>query len=223
MNKKPLPGEIICDEEDFIRGHGTQKINEAKKIHSTIYGSTKVINKLISVIPINNLHYQPEIGDVVVGRVTEILQKKWKIKINSDFATLNLSSITLPNLEQRKKIESDEIRMREYFDLNDVLVAEVQKVNKGRIALHTRNEKYRKLTYGILIELAPCLIKRMKSCFIESEDIEVIIGMNGSVYVGGKFKSHIVFEKVGKVINYLEECKNEMKIINYEEIVNIIE
>jgi len=38
-----------------------------------------------------------EIGDVVVGRITEVAQKRWKVDINSrQDAVLLLSSVNLP-------------------------------------------------------------------------------------------------------------------------------
>ena len=52
------------------------------------------VNKLISVTPLKT-KYQGEIGDVVVGRVTEVQQKRWKIDINARLdAALHLSSVS---------------------------------------------------------------------------------------------------------------------------------
>lgn len=54
----------------FHRGHGTYVENG--EIKSSVVGVVKQINKLISVIPMKS-KYSGEIGDVVVGRVTEIM------------------------------------------------------------------------------------------------------------------------------------------------------
>lgn len=44
--------------------------------------------------------YQGEIGDVVVGRITEVQQKRWKVDINSKLdSILLLSSVNLPGGE----------------------------------------------------------------------------------------------------------------------------
>ena len=41
--------------------------------------------------------YQGEVGDVVVGRITEVAQKRWKVDVNSkQEGILQLASIHLP-------------------------------------------------------------------------------------------------------------------------------
>lgn len=44
--------------------------------------------------------YNGEIGDVVVGRITEVQQKRWKVETNSRLdSVLLLSSVNLPGGE----------------------------------------------------------------------------------------------------------------------------
>ncbi|KCZ74453.1 hypothetical protein H311_04582, partial [Anncaliia algerae PRA109] len=212
----------ICEEGDFIRGHGTGK--KGDYIMSTVYGTGNLINKLISVQPLYNMKYTPETGDVVVGRVYGIGNKKWKIDINSKTETsLSLTSITLPGTVQRRKIEEDEMRMREYFDINDLLVAEVQKVNKSlTAALHTRSEKYKKLTNGITLCLPAMIIPRMSSPFIENDELEIILGMNGIVFLGIKHKIKENYVKVSLIYKYLSECKESLTLVDYDYILNML-
>jgi len=50
----------------------------------------------------------------------------------------------LPHAKQRRKLESDELQMRQFFEEGDLLVAEVQSFfADGTMSLHTRS-----LTYG---------------------------------------------------------------------------
>ena len=61
------------------------------------------VNKLISVTPLKT-RYNWEIGNVVVGRVVEVLQKRWKGDIKSRLdSVLLLSSVNLPGGEPRKR------------------------------------------------------------------------------------------------------------------------
>ena len=54
------------------------------------------MNQLISVKAFRT-RYTGEIGDVVVGRITELSAKKWKVDINArQDAILLLSSVNLP-------------------------------------------------------------------------------------------------------------------------------
>lgn len=85
----------------------------------------KQTDKLVSVIPLKS-RYSCKTGDIVIGRVTEIHNKKWKIDIDSsDSASLHLNAIKLPE-EQRRKTEEDEKQMRNFLKEGDLVCAEVQ-------------------------------------------------------------------------------------------------
>ena len=57
------------------------------------------------VTPIKS-KYVPQTGDIVVGRIVEIANKRWKVDINaSSYGFLNLNSAYIP--EQRKKNQED--------------------------------------------------------------------------------------------------------------------
>lgn len=68
-------------------------------IKSSVAGVMQKVNKLICVKPLRS-RYVGEIGDVVVGRVLEVQQKRWKIETNSRLdSILQLSSVNLPGGE----------------------------------------------------------------------------------------------------------------------------
>eukprot|EP00330_Aristerostoma_sp_ATCC50986_P003327 CAMPEP_0114575366 /NCGR_PEP_ID=MMETSP0125-20121206/245_1 /TAXON_ID=485358 ORGANISM="Aristerostoma sp., Strain ATCC 50986" /NCGR_SAMPLE_ID=MMETSP0125 /ASSEMBLY_ACC=CAM_ASM_000245 /LENGTH=79 /DNA_ID=CAMNT_0001763043 /DNA_START=198 /DNA_END=437 /DNA_ORIENTATION=+ len=71
--------------------------------------------------------YFGHVGDIVVGRIAEISNRRWLVDIGShSYGYLNLNSINLPSGAQRRKTEEDELNMRTYFDENDIIVAEIQ-------------------------------------------------------------------------------------------------
>ncbi|KAF9764332.1 Exosome complex component rrp4 [Nosema granulosis] len=214
-----LPGEIICEEGDFIRGHGTQI--EDNKLVSSYFGTPKTINKLVTVVPHMNFRYVPEVGDVVIGRVKEIYNKKWRIDMNCRAeVSLNLSAINLPGVAQRRKQESDEISMRSFFDINDLLVAEVQKVGKtGSASLHTRNEKYKKLGKGILVTMPAALVPHLKSRFITFSDLEIIVGCNGYIWVSPFNEEKDTLTRVMKIVSKLKDKIEEMEPVNFDELL----
>ncbi|KHN69725.1 Rrp4-like RNA-binding protein [Ordospora colligata] len=183
-----LPGDELIDADGYIRGHGTHM--RGKSITSTYFGNMKVTNKLVTVDPIVPLKYLPQVGDVVIGRVSVIQSKKWKLEVNSACdVCLSLSAINLPGAVQRRKLESDEIVMRSFFDVGDLVVSEVQKVSKGgMVALHARNEKYGKLSDGILVIVPYFLLDLLKTRFLSRSGIDVIVGCNGYIWIGAKDK-----------------------------------
>jgi exosome complex component RRP4 len=117
-------------------------------IISSVAGVVENINKLVTVKPQNST-YKPEVGDVVLGRVISVDKKSWRVTINSQRdANLNLTSINLPQGEQRRRSADDAMQMRVYFEENDLLSGEVQQVHQdGGINIQTRNLKYGKVIY----------------------------------------------------------------------------
>lgn len=101
---------LFCD-----RGHGTYAEDNALK--ASVAGTVEQVNKLISVRPLKS-RYFGEIGDVVVGRVTEVQQKRWKVDTNSRLdSILLLSSVNLPGGELRRRNVEDEQMMRKYLQV----------------------------------------------------------------------------------------------------------
>lgn len=177
------PGDIITSDAGFMRGHGTYMKNGA--LHASVAGAVHRVNKLISVTPLKT-KYQGEIGDVVVGRITEVQQKRWKIDVNGRLdAILQLSSVNLPGGELRRRSAEDELAMRKYLKEGDLVSAEVQNVhNDGGLSLHTRSLKYGKLSQGTLLQVSPSLIKRRKTHFHRLPcGAHVILGNNGYIWI----------------------------------------
>ena len=74
------PIEGVDMEDGFLRGHGTQVVDG--RLLATVCGTVERVNKLVSVRPLRS-RYVPETGDVVLGRVTEIAGKRWKLDVNA--------------------------------------------------------------------------------------------------------------------------------------------
>ena len=177
------PGDVITREVGYMRGHGTYTRDDV--LYASVAGAVQRVNKLISVTP-PKTKYQGEIGDVIVGRITEVQQKRWKVEINARLdAVLQLSSVNLPGGELRRRSAEDELTMRKYLQEGDLISAEVQNLfSDGAVALHTRSLKYGKLSQGTLVTVSPSLIKRRKTHFHKLPcGASVILGNNGNVWI----------------------------------------
>jgi len=171
-------------------GHGTYI--EDEEVIASVAGTVERVNKLITVRPLQT-RYNPEVGDLVVGRITEVAARRWKVDANSrQDAVLMLSSVNLPGGVQRRKLESDELQMRTFFEEGDLLVAEVQAFfADGAMSLHTRSLKYGKLRNGQLVTVPPILIRRLKSHFYSLPcGVDLILGLNGYVWVSKHVKDN---------------------------------
>lgn len=81
----------------FVRGHGTYEENGDLK--ASVAGVKEQVNKLISVRPLKS-RYNGQVGEVLVGRIMEVQQKRWKVDTNSRLdSALLLSSVNLPGGE----------------------------------------------------------------------------------------------------------------------------
>ncbi|KAI6001189.1 exosome complex exonuclease rrp4 [Pisolithus albus] len=177
------PGETITSAHDFMRGHGTYVDDEL--VIASVAGTIQRVNKLVTVRAARS-RYNAEVGDLVVGRITEVQPRRWKVDANSrQDAVLMLSSVNLPGGVQRRKLESDELQMRTFFEEGDLLVAEVQAFfADGAMSLHTRSLKFGKLRNGQLVVVPPVLVRRLKSHFIALPcGVDLILGLNGYIWV----------------------------------------
>ncbi|CAG4925789.1 unnamed protein product [Colias eurytheme] len=184
------PGEVICGLQDFMRGHGTYVEDDC--IKSSVAGVMQKVNKLICVRPLKS-RYVGEIGDVVVGRVLEVQQRRWKIETNSRLdSVLQLSSVNLPGGELRRRSAEDEQMMRQHLQEGDLISAEVQSIfSDGSLALHTRSLKYGKLSQGVLVKVFPSLIRRRKNHFHNLPcGISIIVGNNGFIWISPQQQEH---------------------------------
>ncbi|KAK0180042.1 hypothetical protein PV327_005725 [Microctonus hyperodae] len=184
------PGEEVSNQTDYLRGHGTY-VDEDELLRASVAGVLEKVNKLISIRPLKT-RYQGEIGDVVVGRITEVQQSRWKVDTNSKLdSVLLLSSVNLPGGELRRRSAEDEQTMRRYLQEGDLICAEVQSTFiDGSLSLHTRVLKYGKLSQGIMVKVPPALIKRKKTHFHHLPNgATLILGNNGYVWIGANTRS----------------------------------
>ncbi|KAI9474497.1 Exosome complex component rrp4 [Coemansia sp. RSA 989] len=199
------PGSAITNDPAFMRGHGT--FGEHGTIYSSVAGVVERINKLVSVRSLKQ-RYSGEIGDIVVGRVTEVASKRWRVDVNSrQDAMLLLSSINLPGGIQRRKSESDELQMRSFFAEGDLVFAEVQSYfADGALSLHTRSIQYGKLRNGTFVSVFPQLVPRSRSHFHTLPcGVDVVLGVNGYIWVS----KHVPAAKIEANAEHIYSNKNE--------------
>ncbi|XP_009475348.1 PREDICTED: exosome complex component RRP4 [Nipponia nippon] len=134
-------------------GHGTYV--EEEKLIASVAGAVERVNKLVCVKALKT-RYNGEVGDIVVGRITE-----------------------------RRRSAEDELAMRDYLQEGDLISAEVQSVfSDGAVSLHTRSLKYGKLGQGVLVQVSPSLVKRQKTHFHDLPcGASVILGNNGFIWI----------------------------------------
>jgi exosome complex component RRP4 len=215
-------GEKIASSSEaaVIGGHGTLDIGDQSLI-ATVSGFVERLNKLVTVRPVRT-RYSGEVGDVIVGRITAVEDKRWKVDINATRdAVLQLSSVNLPGGVQRRKTQADELQMRNFFKEGDLISAEVQKVghNDGLVNLHTRNAKYGMLKYGTFVKVNQSLVKRCRQHFIDLPDsgVFLILGNNGYIWVSLLSLKPMLKDSVNSEVEQEEQESKRMEAA-YSEI-----
>ncbi|KAK5661653.1 hypothetical protein OQA88_9753 [Cercophora sp. LCS_1] len=188
------PGEVITDDPQWMRGHGTYVSSSTQAIISSVAGTVTRTNKLLSVRPLR-ARYTPEVGDLVVGRIVEVQAKRWRVDVGAtQLAALPLSAINLPGGILRKRTETDELQIRSFFAEGDLVVAEVQQLYQdGGAVLHTRSLKYGKLRNGVFVAVSGMgggggvVRSRRQVWTLEAANgggqIDVLLGVNGYVWI----------------------------------------
>jgi exosome complex component RRP4 len=217
------PGEPITSDPQWMRGHGTYipstPNNPSTTIISTVAGTLHKTNKLLSVQALR-ARYQPEIGDLVVGRIVSVATKKWTVDIAAPMlASLPLSAINLPGGILRRRTAVDELNIRTFFSEGDLLVAEVQALHQDNTAsLHTRSLKYGKLRNGMFTSLSGAgggvlgrkggVVRSRRQVFTlntAAGEIDVVLGVNGYIWVS----KHVESMQKETQITKLEESVSE--------------
>lgn len=188
-----VPGQPITSEPGFLRGHGSYLVENEQAggeegsaiLKSSVAGQIERVNRLISVRPLN-IRYRGEIGDLVVGRITAVDSKRWKVDIaGQKEAVLQLSSVTLPGGVQRMRTYEDQLQMRTLFDVGELVSAEIQQINSdGMVFLHTRSLKYGKLENGQFTSVTSNLMKRLPQHYVTLPcNMDIILGKNGYIWI----------------------------------------
>eukprot|EP01147_Barroeca_monosierra_P006411 gene6411-9312_t len=183
------PGDVITEEEGYMRGHGTF-IHDGKLLAS-VAGVVERTNKVLSVRPLRT-RYVGEIGDVVVGRIVRVAERRWLVDTQSRLeSVLKLSSVNLPGGILRRKSASDELTMREVLVEGDLVSAEIQTIfqEDGALSLHTRSLRYGRLGAGIFMRVPPVLVRRSKNHFHTlPSGVAVVLGNNGYIWIGASLE-----------------------------------
>ncbi|XP_048538589.1 exosome complex component RRP4 homolog isoform X2 [Triticum urartu] len=174
----------VNPEDTILKGHGTS--DQDGEVVATVCGVVERVQNLVCVRTLR-ARYKPQKGDIIIGRVSEIASKRWRLETNfSQGAVLMLSSMNLPDGIQRRRTDIDELNMRSILEENDLVCAEVRHIqHDGSLDLQPRSQKYA-LQRGQLLTVPAYLVKRRKQHFhhLEQYDADLILGCNGFIWVG---------------------------------------
>jgi exosome complex component RRP4 len=193
-----VPGEVLTDDKNFVPGRGA--IRQGNKIISIYIGLKNISGKFINVVPLRG-KYRPEIGDSVIGKITDVSSVKWRVDINSrDTAVLKPRDAmdVYDKRSQRgrgggKSSREEEAETMNKFGLGDMLIAKIVAVDRvSDPTLTTVGESLGKINEGVVINVdvpkIPRIIGKKGSMIKLLKDFttcRLFIAKNGLVWING--------------------------------------
>ncbi len=220
-----VPGTVIAEGMDFIPSTGT--FREGDKIINSLLGILNIDGRVIKVIPLAG-QYIPKVGDVIIGRVTDVTISGWRVDTNSAYsAMLSMKEASTTFIQKGSDLTK-------YFQIGDYIITKVINVTSQKLVdLTMKGPGLRKLRGGNIIKVSPIKVPRiigkngsMINMIKEYTDCKISVGQNGLIWIQGEPKKEIIVIKAirmieesahlpgltEKVKNYLEKaCGEESK------------
>jgi exosome complex component RRP4 len=123
-------------------------------------------------------YYMPEVNDIVIGKVIDVLSNGWIIDINSPYVG-------------KLSLKDTGVDPSDLYTYDDYILCQIVKMTKNKL-IDLEIKKKEKLNDGLILKVDPARIPRligknssMLNLIKEDLKIDIIIGKNGRVYLNG--------------------------------------
>jgi exosome complex component RRP4 len=123
-------------------------------------------------------YYMPEVNDIVIGKVIDVLSNGWIIDINSPYVG-------------KLSLKDTGVDPNDLYTYGDYILCQIVKMTKNKL-IDLEIKKKEKLNDGLILKVDPARIPRligknssMLNLIKEYLKIDIIIGKNGRVYLNG--------------------------------------
>ena len=205
-----IPGEILGDLKEKKSGYGT--FSEDGKIISKFLGIPKDSAGYLSVVSLSGV-YTPRRQDKVIGFITSVEKVGWVVDINSPWTSFLSLSEGVDEFVDLKRTN-----IRRFFDVGDVIYAQVSDIRGSDVQLSMKTPIARKLRDGVTIKITPSKVPRligkegsMINTIKEKTKTIIRVGQNGVVWISG--------EEVNKAIKTIKLIEEKSHIIGLTEEV----
>jgi len=180
-----VPGEKIVESMDYIPGRNC--FRDGNAIKSKKIGVVTIINRVISIIPLNGT-YIPKAGDMVLGEVVDIQSNGWIVDIGiAHSAYLPLSGI-------REFIDTTRTQLSSVYSIGDLMYAKISVLNgPDSIHLSMDDVRCRKIRGGRVLEINPAKVPRligregsMIRIIKDKTRCNICVGQNGLIWMDGE-------------------------------------
>lgn len=186
-----VPGEVLATGMDYLPSQGTYRKND--RIYANQTGLLVVEGKVLKTIPLAGV-YLPKRGDVIIGKVIDILMTGWRFETNSPYsAVLPLKDATFDYIKKGADLTT-------YFDLDEyVLCKIVQVTSQNLVDVSMKGPGLRKLKGGRILKVNAMKVPRiigkrgsMVSMIKQATGCDVSVGQNGLVWIRGNPEQEVL-------------------------------
>lgn len=195
-----VPGMILTSDPSFMAGRGA--LATPKGIISLFVGLKEIRGKYVNVVPLNGL-YNPNVGDKVIGIITDRTPVKWIVDIGSKYeGTLRLQDSSPHSSRGHSGKNFGSYRVQENpaqsYKIGDVIICKIlsgDRVNEPEVS--TLGNDLGKINNGMVINIpsqkVPRVIGRKGSMIAmlkQQLDLKLFVAQNGRIWLRGKSFVH---------------------------------
>jgi exosome complex component RRP4 len=179
------PGDLLA-EGNYRSGENT--FTDNGKLYAARVGLVEYDDRTVSVVALRAF-YSPQVGDTIIGMVTDITLGGWIFEINAPYPALLRASDVMERSYRPQKDELSHI-----YNVGDLVIAKIVSFDRTRDPLLTvREPGLGKVTRGQVVEITPTKIPRiigrkgsMITLIKNQTDCKILLGQNGVVLINGK-------------------------------------
>ena len=193
-----VPGQVLADDGNVKPGMGAYR--DGGRIVASTLGIKNVAGGYASVIPLGG-QYIPRVGDVVIGRITDIGPSNWLVDINSPYpAPMHVNEVPW-------HVEFGETS--NFLKPGDAIIVKVARVTESkRVQVSMQGPGLRKLQGGQLTEVEHSKVPRiigtqgsMISVIKKYTGCRLVVGQNGLVWMDGTPEDiGLAMEAIGLIV-----------------------
>ena len=193
-----VPGQVLADDGNVKPGMGAYR--DGDRIVASTLGIKNVAGGYASVIPLGG-QYIPRVGDVVIGRITDIGPSNWLVDINSPYpAPMHVNEVPW-------HVEFGETS--NFLKPGDAIIVKIARVTESkRVQVSMQGPGLRKLQGGQLTEVEHSKVPRiigtqgsMISVIKKYTGCRLVVGQNGLVWIDGTPEDiGLAMEAIGLII-----------------------
>lgn len=180
-----VPGQVITEGMDYLPSFGTYRREE--QIIANRVGLLSIDGKVIKTIAVSG-RYLPKRNDTIIGQVFDILMNGWRMKINTAYSAVLMTS------EASFKFIQKGSDLSRILALDDYVVVKITNVTSQKlIDVTLKGPGLRKLEDGQIIYVSchkvPRIIGKqgsMVSLIKDATGCRITVGQNGVVWIQGE-------------------------------------